>query len=247
MIGPLVPFAIRGAIWYQGEGNSSRAYQYRALLPAMIKNWRDDWGQGQFPFLIVQLAPYMKIQAEPMESAWAELREAQTMTAFKHPNCGLAVITDAGEEDDIHPRLKQPAGARLALAARAIAYGETIEFSGPLYKSMKVAGNKAILTFDHLGGGLVAKDGALKGFTIAGEDRQFHNAEAVIEGTTVVVSSSRVAKPAAVRYGWANFPVVNLWNKAGLPAPPFRTDDWPGITHPDRLAASARTPTRRNP
>ena len=232
MIAPLLPYAIKGAIWYQGESNAGRAYEYRKLFPAMIKCWRDDWKQGDFPFLFVQLAPFMKIEPEPKESGWAELREAQLLTALHCPKTAQAVITDVGEEADVHPKQKDPVGARLALAAQAIAYGEKIEFSGPAYAAMKVQGNKVILSFTHLGGGLVAKDGALKGFTIAGADKKFVNAQAEIQGDKIVVCCDQVAKPAAVRYGWANFPVVNLWSKAGLPASPFRTDDWPGVTWP---------------
>lgn len=232
MICPLQPFAVRGAIWYQGEANAGRAYQYRTLLPTMIECWREDWGQGDFPFLIVQLAPFMKIVDEPAESAWAELREAQMIVMQCVPNTATAVITDVGEENDIHPKKKQPVGDRLAIAARALAYGEKIEYSGPVYKCMKVEDGTAILSFDHLGGGLVVKGDKLTGFTICGEDRKFVNAEATITGDTVVVSSPEVPKPVAVRFGWANFPVVNLWNKADLPASPFRTDDFPGVTGP---------------
>ena len=232
MIAPLLPYAIKGAIWYQGESNAGRSFEYRKLFPAMIKCWRDEWKQGDFPFLFVQLAPFMKIEPEPKESGWAELREAQLLTALHCPKTAQAVITDVGEEADVHPKQKDPVGARLALAAQAIAYGEKIEFSGPAYAAMKVQGNKVILSFTHLGGGLVAKDGALKGFTIAGADKKFVNAQAEIQGDKIVVCCDQVAKPAAVRYGWANFPVVNLWSKAGLPASPFRTDDWPGVTWP---------------
>lgn len=231
MIAPLMPYAIKGVIWYQGESNVGRAYEYRTLFPAMIRNWREDWGQGDFPFLFVQLAPFMKIVTEPEESAWAELREAQLLT-LKTPKTGMAVITDVGDPDDIHPKQKEPVGARLALAARHIAYGERIVYSGPIYKSMKVEGNKIVLSFDHVGSGLVAKDGDLKGFTIAGEDRKFYNAQAEIKGNTVVVSCPQVERPIAVRYGWANCPVVNLFNKEGLPASPFRTDDFPITTQP---------------
>jgi len=234
MIAPLSPFGVAGAIWYQGESNADRAVQYRKLMPAMIKSWRDTLGQGDFPFLIVQLAPFMKIQPEPMESAWAELREAQLMTVQTTPRTGMAVITDVGDENDIHPQKKEPVGARLAVAALAIGYGQKIEFSGPVYDKMTVDGGKATLTFTHVGGGLVAKDGDLKGFTIAGEDKKFHNARAKIEGDTVVVWSDEVPKPAAVRYGWANCPVVNLWNKAGLPATPFRTDSFAVTTEGKR-------------
>lgn len=231
MIAPLIPYAIKGVIWYQGESNAGRAYQYRTLFPAMIRNWREDWGQGDFPFLFVQLAPFMKIVTEPEESAWAELREAQLLT-LKTPKTGMAVTTDVGDPNDIHPKQKEPVGARLALAARHIAYGERIVYSGPIYKSMKVEGNKIVLTFDHVGSGLVAKGGDLKGFTIAGEDRKFYNAQAEIKGNTVVVSCPQVERPVAVRYGWANCPVVNLFNKEGLPASPFRTDDFPMVTGP---------------
>ena len=230
MICPLQPFAIRGVIWYQGEANAGRAFQYRTLFPAMIECWRDDWGQGDFPFLFVQLAPFMAIVDEPTESAWAELREAQLLTMLNVPNTSMAVITDVGEQNDIHPKKKKPVGDRLALAARALGLGEKIEYSGPIYKGMKVAGGKAILSFDHLGGGLVAEGGELRGFTICGEDREFVNAAAKIAGDTVVVSCPKVAKPVAVRYGWANFPLGNLWNRAGLPASPFRTDKFPGVT-----------------
>jgi len=233
MIVPLEPYAVAGAIWYQGESNAGRAFQYRKLFPAMIQNWRKDWGYA-FPFLFVQLAPFMKIEAEPKESGWAELREAQLLTALNLPKTAQAVITDVGDENDVHPKQKDPVGARLALAARAIAYGEKIEFSGPAYASMKVQGNKAILSFTHLGGGLAAKDGALKGFAIAGADKKFVNAQAEIQGDKIVVCSDKVAKPVAVRYGWANFPVVNLWNKVGLPASPFRTDDFPMLTAPKK-------------
>src|SRR5205807_1044341 len=223
----LIPYGIRGAIWYQGESNAGHAYEYRTLLPAMIKNWRADWKQGDFPFLIVQLAPFMKIETEPKESQWAELREAQLLTSLNVPKTAVAVITDVGDEKDIHPRKKEPVGARLALAARALANGEDIEYSGPVYSDMKAEGSKISLRFTHQGGGLVAKDGALTGFTIAGSDRKFVNAEAEIQDDKLVVWSNHVAQPVAVRYGWANYPTGNLWNKAGLPASPFRTDDFP--------------------
>jgi sialate O-acetylesterase len=230
MIAPLIPYAIKGAIWYQGESNAGKAYAYRKLFPTMIQNWRDDWKQGDFPFLFVQLAPWQAIVSEPQESAWAELREAQLMTALSLKNCGMAVITDVGDPKDIHPRKKEPVGARLALAARVLAHNEKIEYSGPVYDKMTVQDGKARLHFKHVGKGLEAKDGPLNGFTIAGPDRKFHNAKAEIQGDTVLVWSDDVKEPAAVRYGWANCPVVNLWNKDGLPASPFRTDDFPGVT-----------------
>jgi sialate O-acetylesterase len=226
MIAPLIPYAIKGAIWYQGESNAGRPELYRELMPLMIKNWRDDWKQGEFPFLFVQLAPWMKIVKEPTDTDWAHLRDAQRHTSLHTPKTGMAVITDVGDEKDIHPKPKEPVGARLALAARAIAYGDKIEYSGPVYESMKIDGNKAILSFSHLGGGLEAKSGPLTGFTIAGEDKKFHEARAEIQADKIAVSCDAVDKPVAVRFGWANYPVVNLWNKAGLPASPFRTDDW---------------------
>jgi len=230
MIAPLVPYGIRGAIWYQGESNAGRAYQYRELFPAMIKCWRKDWGQGDFPFLFVQLANFMAVKPEPAESEWAELREAQLMT-LALPNTGMAVIIDIGEADDIHPKNKQDVGKRLALWALAKTYAKTLVYSGPLYKSMNVEGNKIVLRFDHVGGGLVAHgEGPLKGFAIAGADRKFVWADATIDGDKVVVSSEKVAEPVAVRYAWADNPVCNLYNKEGLPASPFRTDDWPGVT-----------------
>jgi len=240
MIAPLLPYGVKGAIWYQGESNAGRANQYRTLFADMIRNWRQDWGQGDFSFLAVQLAPYDKSKKRPLEaiteqpgdSDWAELREAQMLITKTLPKTGIAVITDVGEKDDIHPKKKEPVGARLALAARGIAYGEKIEFSGPVYKSMKVKGNEAIFSFGHDRSGLEARDGELKGFAICGADKRFIWAKAEIHGDKVVVSSTEVSQPVAVRYGWADFPVVNLWNKAGLPASPFRTDDFPMITKP---------------
>src|SRR5260370_20334203 len=195
----------------------------------MIKTWRDDWKQGEFPFLFVQLAPFMKREAEPTDTPWACMREIQRLTSLKVQTTAMAVITDAGDEKDIHPKKKEPAGARLALAARAIAYGEKIEYEGPVYQSIKVEDGKAVLSFTHVGAGLEAKDGKLTGFTVAGADGNFVNAHAPIQGDTIVVSSPNIARPAAVRYGWANFAEGNLWNKSGLPASPFRTDNWPAV------------------
>jgi len=230
MIAPLIPYGIQGAIWYQGESNAGRAYQYRELFPAMIQSWRKSWGQGDFPFLFVQLANFMAVKDEPTDSAWAELREAQLRT-LSVPNTGMAVIIDIGDEKDIHPKNKQDVGKRLATWALGTTYGKKPVYSGPLYKSMKVDGNKVILSFDHVGGGLTAKgDGPLKGFAVAGEDKKFVWADAKIEGDSVVVSSEQVAAPVAVRYAWADNPISNLYNKEGLPASPFRTDDWPGVT-----------------
>ncbi len=231
MIHPLAPLAFKGAIWYQGESNASRAEQYRQLFADMIRCWRRHWDQPDLTFLCVQLAPFKPIKAEPGESDWAELREAQFLATQTLPKVGMAVITDVGDETDIHPRKKEPVGTRLALAARAIAYGEKIEYSGPIFKQMTVQGERAYLTFDHADSGLEARGGDLKGFAVCGEDRQWVWAKAeIVNGKQVVVSSSAIARPVAVRYGWADFPVVNLWNKAGLPASPFRTDDFPMIT-----------------
>jgi sialate O-acetylesterase len=242
MIAPLIPYAFQGAIWYQGEANAGRAYQYRKLFPDMIRNWRRDWDQGDFTFLAVQLAPYDKVKKRPLEtitekpvdSDWAELREAQLLATKVLPKVGMAVITDVGEKDDIHPKKKAPVGARLALAARGIAYGEGIEYSGPVYKSLKVKKDKAILSFDHAACGLESRGGELKGFALCGEDKKFVWGKAEIEGDKVVVSSPEVSKPVAVRYGWDDFPVVNLWNKADLPASPFRTDHFPMVTAPKK-------------
>jgi len=229
MIAPLIPYAIQGAIWYQGESNAGRAYQYRELFPAMIQCWRRDWGQGDFPFLFVQLANFMAQKPEPGDSAWAELREAQLMT-LELPNTGMAVIIDIGEARDIHPKNKQDVGKRLALWALANTYGKKIVYCGPLYESMERKGKNVVLHFNHIGGGLVAQGDDLKGFAIAGQGRKFVWADARIEGDTVVVSSDEVSQPVAVRYAWADNPLCNLYNKAGLPASPFRTDTWPGVT-----------------
>jgi sialate O-acetylesterase len=242
MIAPLLPFAIRGAIWYQGESNASRAYQYRSLFVDLIRNWRRDWAQGDFTFLAVQLAPYDRslkrsldqITAAPAESDWAELREAQVFATRALPKVGVAVITDVGDKDDIHPTKKQPVGARLARLARRIAYEEPIVAMGPTFRRMRIEGDKVILSFDNVGSGLMARDGELKGFAVAGPDRRFVWAKAVIDGERVVVSSPQVLAPAAVRFGWADFPVVNLFNREGLPACPFRTDDFPMITGPKK-------------
>lgn len=231
MISPLIRYRIKGVIWYQGENNTYRAYQYRKLFPAMIRNWRSDWEQGDFPFLFVQLPNYMAVNSEPVESYWAELREAQLKTLHL-PNTGMAVTIDIGEIDDIHPKNKQDVGKRLALWALAKSYGKDLVYSGPVYKSMDIEGGRIILHFEHIGGGLtIPGNEKLKGFTIAGEDRRFVWADAEIDGDTVVVSNESIVNPVAVRYGWADNPQCNLYNKEGLPASPFRTDDWPGITN----------------
>lgn len=238
MIAPLIPYAIAGALWYQGESNAGRADQYARLFPSMILNWREDWDQGDFPFLFVQLAPWDKnrrrtmaeITAAPGDSDWAELRESQLLTTKLLPNAGMAVITDVGDKDDIHPQQKREVGERLALLARDLAYGERIVASGPEFRRLSVRDGEAVLSFDHVGAGLEARGGSLQGFQIAGSDRKWVWADARIEGDKVIVSSPKVAAPVAVRYGWADFPVVNLWNKDGLPATPFRTDNFPLTT-----------------
>ncbi|PYJ85843.1 MAG: sialate O-acetylesterase [Verrucomicrobia bacterium] len=242
MIAPLIPYAIKGAIWYQGESNAGRAWQYRALFPDLIRNWRRDWGESDFPFLAVQLAPWDRnkkrsvdqITATPGDSDWAELREAQLLATKVLPKVGLAAITDVGDKDDIHPTKKEPVGARLARLARNIAYGEKVECYGPRYRQMQIKADKIIVNFDHLSGGLEARGGRLRGFAICGADRKFVWANAEIDGGRVVVSSPQVEKPVAVRYGWADYPVVNLFNREGLPALPFRTDDFPMITAPKK-------------
>jgi sialate O-acetylesterase len=226
MINPVVPYAIKGAIWYQGEGNASRAKQYQRVFPALINDWRQHWNQGDFPFLFVSLANFMKPAETPGESSWAELREAQTKT-LSLPQTGMAVTIDIGEAGDIHPRNKQDVGLRLSLNALKIAYDKDLVFSGPIYQSVEFKGDKAIVTFDHAGSGLIAKDryGYLKGFTIAGADNKFHWAQARITGENQVeVYAEEVKQPVAVRYGWANNPDdVNLYNAEGLPANPFRS------------------------
>jgi len=216
MIAPLQPFALCGAIWYQGEANSGRAEQYQKLFPALIRDWRSGWKQGDFPFLFVQIAPE--------ERMTPEIREAQLLTSQTVPGTAMAVTTDVGNATDIHPKQKEPVGARLALAARAIAYREKIEYSGPVFDSLKVESNRAILSFTHVGSGLIAKGGELRGFTISGADGNSQPANAIIEKDKIIVSSPSVSKPIAVRYGWQNVPDVNLFNGDGLPASPFRTD-----------------------
>jgi len=234
MIAPLSNFALRGAIWYQGESNAGRAYIYRKLLPLMISDWRKAWGYD-FAFYIVQLANFMAIKWEPAESAWAELREAQSLTAQRVPNCGLAVIIDAGEANDIHPKDKQIVGYRLALQALGHTYKHNVACCSPRYAGMSIEGHKIRIRFEHTYGGLEARGSKfVRGFTIAGPEKKFYPASARIEGDTVLVYSRFVKQPIAVRYAWADNPVCNLYNKAGLPAEPFRTDDWPGVTFNNR-------------
>jgi len=229
MIAPLMDYRIRGAIWYQGESNTDRAFQYRSLLPAMIRGWRSGWNEGDFPFLIVQL-PNQGHGEEFADSWWAELREAQLLTSKTVPNTGMAVTIDVGEAGNLHPPRKEEVGDRLALWALATTYGLKLVHSGPLYESMRVEGKGIRIAFSQVGAGLQAKGQTLQGFTIAGADRKFHRAAARIEGDSVVVSSPEVDAPIAVRYAWADSPECNLFNRDGLPASPFRTDDWPRAT-----------------
>ena len=229
MISPLIPYGIKGVIWYQGENNTGRALRYRTLFPLMINNWRTKWNEGEFPFLFVQLANYMNTNPEPVEDAWAELREAQLMT-LKVPNTGMASSIDIGDSSDIHPKNKREVGRRLSLIALNKVYGFDNEYSGPVYKSYKIDGSKIIITFDFANGLNSNSEDKLKGFAIAGSDHKFYWADAVIDGGTVIVSCPLVSQPVAVRYAWASNPVCNLYNSAGLPASPFRTDNWEVLT-----------------
>ena len=217
MIAPLIPYTIRGVIWYQGEQNVGSPQQYQTLFPALIKNWRHDWNQGDFPFYFVQIAPYKDMTPE--------LREAQLITYRKTNNTGIVVTTDIGDLTSIHPLNKLDVGKRLSLWALAKDYGrKNLVYSGPLYKSYKIQGNKIRICFDHTGSGLIAKNGDFTHFTIAGKDNKFVPAKAVIQGKSVVVSSDQVKQPKAVRFGWSNTAEPNFFNKEGLPASPFRTD-----------------------
>lgn len=238
LINPLLPYGIRGVVWYQGEAEWQWMYEYRGIFPVMIKDWRSRWGQGDFPFLFVQLPNWSNSTPEPDSGAggWATIRESQLLT-LKIPNTAMAVTIDVGEAANIHPSDKQDVGERLSLAARGVVYGEKIVYSGPLYREMKVEGNSIRLYFDHIGSGLMVgkkialpttedKEGKLKQFAIAGEDNKWVWGDARIDMNTVLVSSPAVSKPKAVRYAWANNPEgCNLYNKEGLPASPFRTDE----------------------
>jgi len=230
MISPLIPYGIKGFIWYQGEANAGAAYDYRKLFPMLITDWRQRWQQGNLPFLFVQLANFMKTKPLPSESDWAELREAQTLT-LSLPNTGMACIIDIGEGNDIHPKNKQDVGRRLALIANKIVYKQDVIISSPMYKNYKKEGNHIRISFTNIGSGLSTRDEKeLKGFAIAGKDKKFYWANATIEGNEVIVSCDKVTEPVAVRYAWADNPECNLVNSEGLPAVPFRTDDWKGIT-----------------
>jgi sialate O-acetylesterase len=228
MINPLLNFQIKGVIWYQGESNASRAVEYKALFPALIEDWRIHWKSGDLPFLFVQLPNFMEPKNQPGESDWALLREAQ-FKALSLPNTAMAVAIDIGEWNDIHPLNKKDVGKRLALAAQKVAYGnDKVVYSGPIYQSMKIDGSKVILTFKNMGSSLIAKGGGeLKYFAISGADKHFVWAQAKIINDEVIVWSDQVVNPVAVRYAWADNPEgANLYNKEGLPASPFRTDDW---------------------
>jgi sialate O-acetylesterase len=223
MIAPLEPFTLKGVLWYQGESNAGRAYQYRKLFPAMINNWRSDWGNPNMPFYFVQISPH--------RSQNPEIREAQLLTMLHVPYTGMVVTTDNGDSLNIHPRNKELVGKRLSLWALNKQYGKKdLVYSGPVYKSMKANDREIQLFFDYTDGGLLAKDGSLKEFTIAGSDHIFYPAKAEIKGNSVVVSNPAVKNPVAVRFAWKNVPEPNFYNKAGLPASPFRTDRWKGIT-----------------
>jgi sialate O-acetylesterase len=240
MLAPLFPYPIKGAIWYQGEANARKytdILNYRKLLPDMYNSWRRNWGMGNFPFLIVQLAPYYAFKEEPAESKWAAMRKSMTVIADNDPNAAMACIIDGGMQKNIHPPYKEYAGARLALKARKIVYKQDLVSSGPTYKSFIINGEKIEIMFENTGKGLekkkkilddgniIVKSKKLKGFAICGKDKKFYKAKAKISGdNTVVVWSKMVKKPVAVRYGWADFPVANLYNRADLPTLPFRTD-----------------------
>jgi sialate O-acetylesterase len=233
MVNPLVPYAFQGVLWYQGEANVWRAKQYKKAFPLMIQDWRTKWKQGDFPFYFVQLSTFNEFNGNSkVGSRWAELREAQSET-LKVPNTGMAVTTDIGNAKDIHPTNKQDVGLRLAAIALNNVYGKKQIYSGPTFKSQQIKGNQIILTFDNIGSGLTTSDNSenVKGFEIAGADKVFHSAKAIIKGNTVIVSSDEVKNPVAVHYGWADDDTeINLFNKEKFPASPFRTDNWEMIT-----------------
>lgn len=224
MIKPVIPFSIRGVIWYQGESNVKNPLQYRKLFPSLIKSWRQEWGQGDFPFYFVQIAPFgYKTELLPV----ALLREAQ-LQALEVPNTGMVVTMDIGNPENIHPKKKKPVAERLARLALAKDYGRTdLSFSGPMLVEQQVKGKQIRLRFEHVGEGLISRDGKpLSHFTVAGKDRNFHPATAEIDGDTLIVSSPKVARPVAVRFAWGNADEPNLSNKEGFPCSSFRTDDW---------------------
>jgi sialate O-acetylesterase len=234
MLAPIAPFSITGALWYQGEQNSERGFKYRRILPAMIADWRELFGQGDFPFYIVSLPTFRQRSATPIDDTWAETRESQAFATATVRNSCLAVTIDTGDPDNLHPKDKQPVGERLALCALAKHYGKKVAYSGPTLASVERLPGSIRLHFAHTDGGLVVKGAKLEEFAIAGEDRKWYWAEARIEGDTVVVSSPSVPNPKEVRYAWQSNPAATLFNGAGLPAGPFRTDTWPGITDGQR-------------
>jgi len=230
MINPLITYGIKGFLWYQGEANVSAAYNYRKLFPMLIADWRQRWQQGNLPFLFVQLANFKQAKALPGESEWAELREAQKLT-LSQPNTGMACIIDIGDSGNIHPANKQEVGRRLALIANKLVYKQSRIASGPMYKDFQKTGNRIRINFIHVGSGLSTRDGKeVTGFAVAGKDKKFYWAKAIIEGNHVIVYSGKVVAPEAVRYAWADNPLCNLVNSERLPAIPFRTDKWKGIT-----------------
>jgi sialate O-acetylesterase len=230
MLNPLIPYGLKGFLWYQGEANDTLAYNYRTLFPMMISDWRIRWQQGYLPFLYVQLPNYKKRQTEPMESEWAELREAQAMT-LTQPNTGMVCAIDLGEAKTIHPTNKQDVGFRLALLADKVAYQKDIIVSGPIFSSYKIEGNMIRISFSGSRSGLKTKDNlSPREFTIAGADKKFYRAIARIIGDELIIRSDKVANPVAVRYAWCDNPDCNLINAEGFPAIPFRIDQWDGIT-----------------
>lgn len=241
MVNPLIPYAFQGVLWYQGEANVTRAKQYKTAFPLMINDWRAKWDQGNFPFYFVQLSTYDEFGGNSTKgSRWAELREAQTET-LKLPNTGMAVTTDIGNAKDIHPTNKNDVGLRLAAIALNNVYGKKRMYSGPTFKSQEIKGNQIILTFDNTGSGLATSDNTeiIKGFEIAGADKVFHSAKAIIKNNKVIVSSENVQNPVAIHYGWADDDTeINLYNKEKFPASPFRTDDWEMITANEKYKVS---------
>ncbi len=230
MIHPVVPYGVKGFLWYQGEANESAAFDYRTLLPALITDWRIHFQQGYLPFLFVQLPNYMKKEKEPADGKWAVLRESQAET-LRLPNTGMACIIDLGETDNIHPTNKKDVGTRLAAVAQKLVFNMDVQASGPVMKDFEVKGNKVYVHFSEIADGLSTSDGeSVTGFAIAGANQKFYWADAKIEGDTVVLSAKDVPKPVAVRYAWANNPTCNLVNSVGLPALPFRTDSWKVMT-----------------
>jgi sialate O-acetylesterase len=232
MIHPIIPYAIQGVLWYQGESNAERAYQYRTSFPLLIESWRKEWKE-ELPFYFVQLSSYGKFPNSNQGSEWAELREAQTMT-LRLANTGMAVTTDLGNPDNVHPRNKEDVGKRLAASALANTYHLPITiFGGPTFQSVDFKKTQAVLSFQNLGKGWRVKDqyGYIKGFEIAGEDKKFYYAQARMEGEKLIVWNDKVTDPKSVRYGWTDAPIdANLFNQEGFPALPFRTDQWKGIT-----------------